>query len=105
MQIINELGDTISHRLYTDDRYWRNDLQFSFIIFDCHLENEKFNQEITKKYLLKFSSLVIDTMTIEFKPIDQVGECGGNDFDFLKIRYNDRTYNGTYNYTVNTVYK
>ncbi|UTW65782.1 hypothetical protein KFE94_14130 [bacterium SCSIO 12643] len=104
-QIINDLGDTIPHNLFIEDRYWQNDLQFSFEIFDCGLENEKFNQTITKTYLLRFSSLVTDTMHIEFKPIDQVGECGGTNFHFLRISYNDSIYDGTYYSSVNTLYR
>ena len=103
--IINELNDTINHRLFIDDRYWHNDHQFSFEIFDCWTENEKFNNIITKSYLLRLSSIEIDTISFEFYPIDPAGECGGNDFDFLKIIYKNRTYDGSYNSPVNQIYK
>ena len=103
--ILNEFNDTINHKLFLADGYWHNDYQFSFEIFDCWTEHEKFNSTITKSYLLKYSSKEIDTISFEFKPIDPAGECGGTDFDFLKIVYNNQKYDGSYNSMVNSIYR
>ncbi|MDY0104112.1 MAG: hypothetical protein RBS07_14345 [Lentimicrobium sp.] len=99
LQILDNLGDTIIFKTNETKKI------FQFEIFDCWTETEKFNNTITKNYLLRLNSIEIDTISFEFRPIDPAGECGGTDFEFLKIIYNNRTYDGHSNLQINRIYK
>ncbi len=99
LQILDNLGDTIIFK--TDE----TKKIFQFELFDCWTETEKFNSTITKSYLLRLNSIEIDTISFEFRPIDPAGECGGTDFEFLKIIYNNHTYDGHSNLQINRIYK
>ncbi|RLD83984.1 MAG: hypothetical protein DRJ10_02355 [Bacteroidetes bacterium] len=99
LQIFGELNDSIVFTINKTDK------TFQFEIFDCWKEDGRFNNSIIKNFFLKFNSIEIDTISFDFKPIDPATECGGTDFDFLKIIYKDRTYDGNYNSPVNRLYK
>lgn len=99
LQIFNELNDSIVFSINKTDQ------TFQFEIFDCWNENDRYNNSITKNFLLKLNSIEIDTINFNFKPIDPAGECGGTDFEFLKIIYKDRTYDGHYYSPVNRLYR
>ena len=99
LQIVDIFGDTI---IFNTDETKKT---FQFQIFDCWTEAEKFNCTIIKSYLLRLNSIEIDTISFEFRPIDPAGECGGTDFEFLKIIYNNRTYDGLSNLQINRIYR
>ncbi len=97
--ILNESQDTVNYLVEPDDKI------FKFELFDCDEEKDKFNTTIHKKFLLKLSATVTDTISIDFRPISPATECGGSNFEFINIKYYGTDYyiRNYYIYNVNSL--
>jgi hypothetical protein len=66
------------------------DNTFSIVIFNCKDLPNNNNMEQTADYLLKLNQTETDTLFFRFKIFE--GECEGNNYDYLKLKYYNKIY-------------
>ncbi len=81
----------------------KDDNTFQFEVFDCRDEADKFDQAITKVYLLKLNAGTTDPLALNFKVVP--ADCGGTKYEYFTIIYRGSSYDLRRLHFANTLYR